>query len=192
MKFLIASLALMLSCSAMGAISEDGFGFAVDPNRAIVVHHTTSGQFQEVNLYLCIFEPSLGGVAGWECSLDIEGNPIAANWTITAGLNVSGVSNVFQVGIGYAVALRPGPSGLVHVATWSALVSDSSSVIKLYLMRYPDSVTFDSTAGYAGPNEGLMELSTPGNYNNIPDFQINGTNDAFQERTWTEVKELYR
>ena len=192
MKLLIVCLSLLIVATTAGAVSEDGLGFAVDTSDGIVVHHTTSGQFQEVTIYLCILEPSQGDVAGWECSLEIEGDPVGTSWIYPAGMNVSGEDNLFQVGIGYDVALRPGTTGLVHIATWTAFVPDSTSVIKFYLMPYPGSTSFDGTAGYIGSNESLMELSTPGNYNYIADFQINGTNDAFQESTWTAVKELFR
>jgi len=191
---LLVALTVLAAAAPAAALSEDGLGFALAPDAEIVVHTTTSAPFQQVSVHLCALNPSYGGVAGWECAVEVDGDAVAGEWRLPAGLDVDDADENFQVGIGYSpAALRPNSAGLVHLATWSGLIPSSDSVTKFYIRPYPGSTTFDGTAGYIGPNSGdeVGEFVTPGGYN-VQDLQINGVNEAFQSASWSAVKELYR
>ncbi|HRX51500.1 MAG TPA: hypothetical protein P5571_09070 [Candidatus Krumholzibacteria bacterium] len=193
LRALVALLALSVAAPAF-ALSEDGLGFALSTDGPIVVHTTTSAPFQQVTVYLCAYKPQYGGVAGWEASIDVDGDALAGAWTLPAGLDVDGSDEGFQVGIGYApAALMMNAADLVHLATWTGLVPSSESVTKFYIEAVAGSTSFTDGAGYYGPNSSseAATFTTPGNYV-VQDLQINGVNDAFQEATWSAVKQTYR
>lgn len=194
LRLLAVPLLLAVAAAPAAALTQDGLGFAVDLDGGIVVHTTTSAPFQQISVYLCAYEPSFGGVSGWECAVEVEGDAAAGAWALAGGLDVDPDDTNFQVGIGLgSVALRPGTTGLVHLATWTGFIPGGESVSKFFIKPYPGSSTFDEAAGYVGPGslEDLATFTTPGSYN-VHDLQINGINEAFQESSWSAVKELYR
>lgn len=193
LKTIVLTWTLIAVSVPSAAFRDDGLAFVTDLGGDVAFTVATSGSFQEVTLYLCAFNPTLGGVSGWEAAVEVEGGAVAPAWEISAGLDVGGGDGWFQVGIGVGPDALRTVAGKVHLATWRGLVPSSDDVISFFIIPHPLSTSFDGTAGYANPDDAseLKEFVTPGNYN-VSDFMINGDDGPFQERTWSEVKELYR
>ena len=136
----------------------------------------TATPFQSVTLYLCITNPSLGGVSGWEARVDVQGAAVAPAWTLTAGLDVNSDPNNFEVGIGVSpLALYPNANGSVILADWTGFIGQPTDEVHFYVRRVPGSVSFSNGPGYASPtNAGLLqELDIIHNDYDTPVFCIN-------------------
>lgn len=198
---LIALSVLALSVPAMAYPGPDSIGLYLDGNAPSVaagdLTMNTSAGFESVTLYLCITNPSLGGVSGWEGLIEIEGSPIAPAWTLTAGLDVDADPDKFQVGIGLApLALVPNDNGSVILADWTGFIGTTGDVVKFFIKGVPESVSFDMTPGYASPtNAGDLQFlfsNTGGPA--VPVFCINEdcSSVANEDETWSNVKGMFR
>ena len=148
-------LLLVLTTALAGPVSaqQDVMDLVLVANEC-VPHHSiqTTSPFQSVTAYLVIWNPSAGGVSGWEAMIEVSGSPVAPAWTLTAGLDVDSDPNRFQVGIGLSpLALMPNGCGAVVLADWTGFVATTTNEISFWLRGVPGSVSFDGTPGYSGP-----------------------------------------
>lgn len=172
---------------------------------------TTSTPFEQVNIYLMITNPSRGGVSGWECKVEILGDPFTApGWTYGGGgLNVydAVATGLFNVGVGPgASAIRSDPTtGACLIATLTAFVLAPTNSMELYVLPFPGSVTFpdDTGPGYVDPDDvGIIQplvtstggTDVGGTWTRNPVFVVNPgvTPVPNEDTTWSTVKTLFR
>jgi len=134
-----------------------------------------------VDAYLVLREPSqLGGIAGWECCVEIDGNAVSLNWDL-AGDTVNVLSPpCFMVGIGLEPLLPE--NDVILLAAFQVLVSDldlvtlsvtPTSIPSLpgemaYLpWDYPDEevpmypVTGQPAVAWINEPQGICDIQTP-------------------------------
>lgn len=180
MKKLLALLAIaLIASSAMAQVDPDpdGMGVYFDMG-GTVFETTTAAPFASVTAYLLITNPSdSSGVSGWEALVSVMGSPVAPSWTLSAGLDVDGGPDSFQVGIGVnPLALPAGPT--VLLATWVGFVMSPVDMISFVISPVPGSVSFADSPGYAsGDSAGvLIPLQVSSGYPyGAPCAMINGT-----------------
>ena len=202
MKTLLTVLSVLaLSVTAMAYPGPDSIGLYLDGNAPSVaggdLTMNTAGAFESVTIYLCITNPTLGGVSGWEAVIETEGSPVAPAWTLTAGLDVDMTDTGFQVGIGLSpLALMPNANGSVILADWTGFIGLTTDVVKFYIKPVPGSVSFSDTAGYAAPDNAgsLMAVYSNTGGPDVPVFCINEDcmSVANDEMTFSGVKGLFR
>ena len=166
---------------ALAYPGPDSIGLYVDGNTPLEIDSGdlslyTTEPFQSVTIYLCITNPSLGGVSGWEGWIDMQGTVVAPAWTLTAGLDVDPAPNYFQVGIGLSpLALMPNANGSIIVAEWTGFIADPSDDVQFYIKKIPGSVSFANGPGYANPYDAgdLQELDNIQLNYGTPVFCIN-------------------
>ncbi len=202
MKTLLIVLSVLaLSVPALAYPGPDSIGLYVDGNAPSVagadLSINTSAPFESVTIYLCITNPSLGGVSGWEGWIDVQGTAVAPAWTLTAGLDVDSNPNYFQVGIGLTpLALVPNANGSVILADWTGFVGSTADAISFFIKRVPGSVSFADGSGYASPgNAGLLQSLYPSTGG--PDTAVFCINQdcalvGNEDGTWSSMKELFR
>lgn len=201
-NMLVALFVISLAATAFAYPGPDSIGIYVDgesatPDRSL----QTTVPYEEVTTYLCITNPSGGGVSGWECMVTIEGSTMLAPvWNLTAGLDVDDRPDHFQVGIGVTPdALDPNAHGVVVLASWTALITDTTTPIYFKVDGVPESTSFTSptSPGYAAADDaGDLIRSWPctGDPNlavfaiNDPAFIVIGNDDM----SFSDIKNLYR
>jgi hypothetical protein len=157
---LLAPLALMAP-AARGQADPclDHIGVYFDEAATAHCRSTTTAS-ELVTAYLVLTRPSvLGSIGGWECSVQLEGDPLALTWTLAGdALNVDQPPQ-FQVGL---------PAGLpfgtaVVLASASFLVASPSDSIRIFVRPYHN----PSLPAWAGPvyaeaqNPGVLVPLTP-------------------------------
>jgi hypothetical protein len=209
MIFVLSAISLLagMSYAFPGPDSIGMYGSTTDP----VTTLTTSAPFEQVNIYLMITNPSLGGVSGWECKVEITGDAFTApGWTYGGGgLNVydAVATGLFNVGIGPgADAIRSDvTTGACLIATLTAFVQLPTQSMELYVLPFPGSVTFpgDIGPGYVDPdNVGVVQTlvtatggtDVEGTWTRNPVFVVNPgvTPVSNEDTTWSTVKTLFR
>ncbi len=133
--------------------------------------YQTMSPFESVTLHLIVRNPTLGGVSGWECAIEADGNSLAPSWSLSAGLDVDDRPDVFQVGIGeYPSSLMPNAAGVVLLASWTGFIVSTTDRVCFKILPNPDSVTFPGAVGYASPYDaGDLQACTnwTGDFNDI-------------------------
>lgn len=203
-SLLVALTVLALSTVALAYPGPDSMALYTDADAAGVpnLSLTTTTPFEAITLYLCISNPSLGGVSGWEALVEFTGSLTAPGWTVAAGLDVDSndTNNVerFQVGIGLApLALEPNANGNVVLATFEAFVLAPTNMVQFYIKRVPGSTTFPTSPGYAGPTDAgaLAESVNLAGDPLLPVFCINDPGCSIvgnEDMTFSSVKSLFR
>jgi hypothetical protein len=201
-NLLIVLSVLALSVSAMAYPGSDSIGIYIDGNADTVVDadlsYQTPGVYSEVELFLCITNPTSTSVSGWEAVIENVGTSLTGIWTLTAGLDADGDLERFSVGIGTgAKALSPNENGAVILAKWNGLFAATSDPMEFFIKRIPDSQGFTDTPGYAdGDNEALLvPLFTSTGGPDIPVFCVNVPTCSLvgnSDQTWSGVKNMFR
>lgn len=204
-SLLVALTVLALSTVALAYPGPDSMALYTDADAAGVPNLSldTTAPFEPITLYLCISNPSLGGVSGWEGIAEYTGSLTAPSWTVTAGLDVdSNDTNSmqrFQVGIGLApAALEPNGNGNVVLATFTAFVLSATDVVNFFIRGIPESQTFmnPATPGYVGPTD-AGQLARAVNLAGDPTLPVFCINDdcgivGNEDMTFSSVKSLFR
>lgn len=203
-SLLVALTVLALSTVALAYPGPDSMALYTNADAAGVpaLTLTTAGPFEAITLYLCVSNPSLGGVSGWEGVVEYTGSLTAPSWSLTAGLDVDSANDTdnherFQVGIGEApLALEPNGSNNVVLATFEAFVLAPGDQVEFFIKGVPGSTSFDGTPGYASPTDaGLLvpSMNLAGN-GDLPVFCINHDCGVVgnEDMTFSNVKSLYR
>lgn len=197
MKSLLMAAILICFASSSFAIVDptvDTIGIFFDVDADTYVYHSMVPH-ESVTAYLLIVMPSdVAGVSGWECDVEILGTTLAPTWTLAAGLDVDGLPNRFQVGIGIAPdALPAAPT--VMLATWTALIPNPTDVVEMRVQAVPGSTSFADSPGYAsGADAGTLiplGINEP-----CPGWPVTAINEdcpvGNEEVSWSGMKTLFR
>ena len=157
----------------------------------------TTTSFEQVEIYLLIKNPSLGGAAGWECRVDIDNTTtfLPVNWTLEGASTINihdpiTEDGLFMVGIGPGPnALRPDSCDQMLLATLTGFVFEPDVEVTFRVEPYPDSVTFPSGCpGYVHPDDvSLLQCLT---VEHDPAFFINQEIFIDPEFYYTELTAL--
>ncbi len=191
----IAVAVIAAPVAAQWEPTPNGIGVYFDLDGAVSSHHT-SAPFEQVTAYMLalnITDPS--GISGWECSVVMQGAPVAPTWVVTAGLNVADMAaGLFSVGIGVAPAALPAAPE-IHLATWTGFVTAQTDVVSFHVGAYPGSASFDGTPGYAsGADAGVLIPfePTPGCFGDGSAWINQDCPLAGETETWGDLKALFR
>lgn len=198
-KYLLIILICGLALSATAQLNPepDLLGVYFDQG-ATVRQIRTAVPFAEVTAYLVLTHPTdPGGIAGWECAVDVSGSLTAERWEIAAGLNIADSSRgLFHVGIGLSPLCLP-PVPTVTLATWRAYAVSTTDPVFFRILPFPDTVSFQGSPGYAsGQTPGhlipLLVDCDAAYGSACATINYNGCGVGAENRSWSEIKALYR
>jgi len=207
MKRMLTSLSVMavLAVVAVSAMAQypgpDSIGIYTSTDGPTAeTSMSTTVPFEEIEIYVCITNPTSAAVSGWEGNITYDDGLTAAGISLTAGANLFSptLDKTFEqfVGIGPSpLALEPNGSGVVHVATITAFIQTTTTVAELAFEAF----TVPSLPGWDGPvyTDGIdvgdikpLFPSTGGA--GVTAFRVNGaTIPADETTTWGEMKGLF-
>lgn len=206
-KTIIVFAMLSLLTGAAHAISfpgPDSIGIYATLTDTVTTLTTTAG-FQQFEVYMMITNPSLEGVSGWECKVNVDGPVVAGAWTLAAGTDYNADPELFTVGIGIGVnAIRTDTeTNSCAIASYAGYIMNITDQVTFTIRPFPGSVTFHPGPGYVAPDDaGIIQdlvMSTGGYLDGAtwvenPAFVINQALApiANEDVTWAGVKTLFR
>ncbi len=206
MKRMLTSLSVMavLALVAVSAMAQypgpDSIGIYTSYDGPTAeTSMATTAPFEEIDIYVCITNPSSAAVSGWEGNITYSGFTAPA-FNFTAGSNLVGqdLPDTYKVfcGIGPSpLALEPNGSGVVHMMTITAFVAQTTTVCELAFEAYviPSLPGWDGPVYTDGVDVGLIKPLFPSTGGaGIPVFRVNGaTIPAGEPTTWGEMKGLF-